>query len=85
MKVNRRNFLLFLGATAGSLASNWNSNNRSAVVSATTSTKASDSLLGFKPVSVPTPLATDQLSIAQQIEQYANYQVRDDLGRRSAV
>ena len=79
MNVNRRNFLLFLGATAGSLASNsWNSR-ASSTSFASTSTKANDSIQGFKPVNMPIPLATDQLSIAQQIENYANYQVQDDL------
>ncbi len=79
MKVNRRNFLLFLGTTAGSLASNWNSKTSSTLASASSSTKAGDSILGFEPVDMPLPLATDRLSIARQIENYANYRVRDDL------
>ena len=81
MNVNRRNFLLFLGATAGSLAANsWNSRTGStSLASASTPTNASDAIFGFKPVNMPLPLATNQLSIAQQIENYANYQVQDDL------
>ena len=80
MNVNRRNFLLFLGAAVGSLASNsWNSRTSTAFASASTSTKANDSILGFKPVKMPLPLATDQLSTVQQIENYANYQIQDDL------
>ena len=80
MNVNRRNFLLFLGATAGSLATNWNSRTSStSFASASTPTNSSGSILGFKPVKMPLPLTADQLSIAQQIENYANYQVQDDL------
>jgi len=80
MNVNRRNFLLFLGATAGSLATNWNSRTSSTSFSSvSTSTNSSGSILGFKPVKMPLPLTTDRLSIAQQIKNYANYQVQDDL------
>ena len=80
MNVNRRNFLLFLGAAAGSLASNsWHSRTGSTLASASTSINTSNSVFGFKPVNMPLPLATNQLSIAQQIENYAKYQVRDDL------
>ena len=79
MNVNRRNFLLFLGATAGSLASNWNSETSSTLASASTPKNAGDSIFGFKPVNMPLPLATNQLSIAQQVKNYANYQVQDDL------
>ena len=82
MNVNRRNFLLFLGATAGSLATNSYGKNFSATASAI---KTSESLLtsaspnlSFKPVKVALPITAD-LSVAQQIENHSSYQVQDEL------
>ncbi|MEO1005351.1 MAG: alkaline phosphatase PhoX [Cyanobacteria bacterium J06638_38] len=83
MNVNRRNFLIFLGAATGSLASDtWSNNFKSRVLAET----ASDSLvaaqgkgLGFQPIKVSLPLEIEQLSIAQQIESHAAYEVQDDL------
>ncbi|MEM7758951.1 MAG: alkaline phosphatase PhoX, partial [Cyanobacteria bacterium P01_A01_bin.40] len=83
MNVNRRNFLIFLGAATGSLASDtWGNNFKSRVLAET----ASDSLaaskgkgLGFQPIKVSLPLEIEQLSIAQQIKSHAAYEVQDDL------
>ena len=76
MNLNRRNFLLFLGTAAGSIALNWNKTGSTSFAS----NPLSSSGIGFKPVNMPLPLATDQLlTTAQQIENYANYQVKDDL------
>jgi uncharacterized protein len=83
MNVNRRNFLLFLGATAGTLTSSlWE--NRSEARSLTVeknslSLAKTSSNLGFQPVKMALPLDIEQLSIAQQIENYTSYQVQDDL------
>ena len=82
MNVNRRNFLLFLGATAGSLTSGlWNKNSEAsmAIAQSTSSLAANDSSLSFRPVKVALPLEIEQLSIYRQLENYANYQVQDDL------
>ncbi|MEO1671240.1 MAG: alkaline phosphatase PhoX [Cyanobacteria bacterium J06631_2] len=84
MSVNRRNFLYFLGATAGSLTAGfWGSETEAQ--SLTTAKELPSPLvqqvsgLNFQPVQVPLPLDVEQLSIAQQLERYATYQVQDDL------
>jgi len=82
MNVNRRNFLLFFGATAGSLAvDSWKNNIKSKALAETPSQYliSANSKLGFKPVKVSLPLEVEQLSIAQQIESYTSYEVQDDL------
>ena len=83
MNVNRRNFLFFLGATAGSLTFGlWDKSKATSVTgvdSSFSSFAQSSSGLDFQPVKVPLPLEVEQLSIAQQIENYTNYQVQDEL------
>ena len=84
MNVNRRNFLLFLGATAGTFAS---SNFKQRVTAQTlirednysASIAQASKSLNFKPVKVALPLEVEQLPIVQQLKNYASYQVRDDL------
>ncbi|MEL6502331.1 MAG: twin-arginine translocation signal domain-containing protein [Cyanobacteria bacterium J06623_1] len=71
MSVNRRNFLYFLGATAGSLATGLGNRETKAQSLTTTRNIASASIkqassLNFQPVRVPLPLDVEQLSIAQQ-------------------
>jgi uncharacterized protein len=82
MNVNRRNFLLFLGATAGTLTSSLWSNlgEASSIIDTNLSSLAKNSSkLGFQPIKMPLPLEVEQLSIPQQIANYASYQVQDDL------
>ncbi|MEO1340516.1 MAG: alkaline phosphatase PhoX, partial [Cyanobacteria bacterium J06635_13] len=84
MSVNRRNFLYFLGATAGSLTAGFRSSNTKVQSLTTARNIASASIkqassLNFQPVRVPLPLDVEQLSIAQQLAKYATYEVQDDL------
>lgn len=84
MNVNRRNFLLFLGAATSSIVSgSWNNRTNAKPLTVTESQALSlaqnSSNLSFKPVKVPLPLDIAELSIAQQKASYANYQVQDDL------
>jgi uncharacterized protein len=83
MNVNRRNFLLFLGATAGTLTSSlWDKQSQAAsqAVSQNSSSLAKTSAnLGFQPIKMALPLEVEQLAIPQQIANYASYQVQDDL------
>ena len=83
MSFSRRNFLLFLGTTAGvtgfktliNQAEKFNlplEFNQAA-------TAATDSNLFFKPVQVPIPLACEGLTSQEQVNRYATYQVQDDL------
>ncbi|MGB5710972.1 MAG: alkaline phosphatase PhoX, partial [Waterburya sp.] len=76
MNVNRRNFLLFLGATAGSLASITSKTVAETPFKSLTTANAS---LGFQPIKVPLPLEVEQLSVTRQIESLARYEVQDDL------
>jgi uncharacterized protein len=82
MNVNRRNFLLFLGATAGTLTSSlWsNQGEASSVIDTNLSLLAKNSSnLSFQPIKMALPLEVEQLSVTQQIANYATYQVQDDL------
>jgi secreted PhoX family phosphatase len=83
MNVNRRNFLLFLGATAGTLTSRlWGPQGKvnSLTVAENSSFLAQNSSnLGFQPIKMALPLEVEQLSIPQQIANYQSYQVQDDL------
>ncbi len=85
MNVNRRHFLLFFGAAAGSLATgSWSQKKimpNSSSVMAETITKfgTTTTSLNFQPVKVPLPLNTDIFPIAQQLETYQSYEVKDDL------
>ena len=81
MNVNRRQFLLFLGAATGAIASGRGRSNQIKVANASAIDRASinSSSLSFQPVKLPLPLSTDNIPVAQQIENLANYTVRDDL------
>ena len=85
MNVNRRHFLLFFGATAGSLATgSWSGkkimpNSSSVMAETTTKFGTTTTSFNFQPVKVPLPLNTDIFPIAQQLETYQSYEVADDL------
>jgi uncharacterized protein len=74
MSINRRNFLLFLGATTGSIALGTNARAKS-----TASTVNVKTSLSFQPLKVSLPLEINSLTIPQQIETYGKYEVQDDL------
>ncbi|MEO0947733.1 MAG: alkaline phosphatase PhoX [Cyanobacteria bacterium J06641_5] len=76
MTFNRREFLLFLGASASTLAF---SSACTDTKPATTIPTATPSGPSFQPVRFPIPLEVDGLSSAAQMEQLATYEVRDDL------
>ncbi len=85
MNVNRRHFLLFFGAAAGSLATgSWSQkkimpNSSSVMAETITQFGTMTTSLNFQPVKVPLPLNTDIFPIAQQLETYQSYEVKDDL------
>lgn len=85
MTVSRRNFLLFLGASAGSIALNPVTNPKQKYSlplglnqTATAATNNSNSL-PFTPVEVPLPLPIEGIAPQEQITRYASYEVQDDL------
>ncbi len=78
MTINRRNFLIFLGATAGTIAieSRVKGQNRaSLLVNKTVAIAKSD----FQPVKLPLPLEIDGIGATEQALSYRNYEVVDDL------
>lgn len=80
MNFNRRNFLLFLGATAGAIASeSYRSNSLFKGKSEYAAQAIPSSQLGFQPVKVPLPLEIESLSREQQSQIYSSYEVIDDL------
>jgi uncharacterized protein len=80
MAVNRRHFLMFLGASAGTLA-------LQPIASKTTvslpfmakSANANVPGLGFQPIKGTMPLKTDALSQEKQLSDYSQFMVQDDL------
>ena len=81
MVVKRREFLLFLGAIAGSRVTN--SGFKGNFAMAQTVSEGSFSItgernIGFQPVKLPLPLDT-KMTASEQISAYSSYEVRDDL------
>jgi uncharacterized protein len=70
MTINRRNFLLFLGAAAGTIA---------IAPSKESSVTLAKTQLNFKPIKIPLPLNSEAIEPARQIKDYSTYEVIDDL------
>ncbi len=81
MMLKRRDFLAFLGSSAGTVAiGSLNSScGKSLGVNAKVNQSETTTGLGFKPIQGPMPLATDNLEVAKQIVDYSDYTVVDDL------
>ena len=81
MTVSRRNFLLFLGASAGSVALNpvIDRQRYSLSLSNQTATAATNSNLPFTPIKVALPLPIEGIAPQEQMARYASYEVQDDL------
>ncbi|VEP16833.1 Phosphatase [Hyella patelloides LEGE 07179] len=83
MTVSRRNFLIFLGASTGSMAlsSAVNSQQKYPFPSEINSTARAitNGDLPFAPVKIPIPLNIEELTPTEQITRYASYEVQDDL------
>ncbi len=83
MTVSRRNFLLFLGTTAGFFALNPLSHQKQKyslpLELNQAATAATNSNLPFSPVQVPLPLHIERITPQEQITRYTTYEVQDDL------
>ena len=73
MDVSRRNFLLFLGTFAGTLALGQKKYSLPAIASTVSSS------LPFTPVDYPLPLAYKKLQQKDLVARYSNFEVKDDL------
>src|SRR4028118_1377377 len=83
MALNRRNFLLFLGASTGTIAlGSWQNSGKKFSMPFTDSASAASpggSGLSFKPVRGPIPLPTDGMALTKQVQDYSTFEVKDDL------
>src|SRR5919199_930639 len=84
MALKRRDFLIFLGASTGSIALGYASRSSGKkpsmpFTSQALDAKATGGALSFKPVKGPLPLPTDNLELVKQVQDYNQYEVKDDL------
>lgn len=81
MSLKRRHFLMFMGASAGSLALQPLVQNGQKLSPALEGTPASaqTATLPLTPVKEPMPVETDGVSLANQISQYSSFTVKDDV------
>ncbi len=83
MALKRRDFLLFLGASASTvvLGSCTPSGKNSSIPFANQSSTDSSvvSGLSFKPIKAPIPLPTDGVELVKQVQGYSDYEIKDDL------
>lgn len=81
MAVNRRHFLIFLGAGAGTLALHSCSKNPSVSLPLQAEATSAQGVaeLGFIPIRGTMPLKTDNLALEKQLSDYSQFTVQDDL------
>src|SRR4028118_1009821 len=82
MALNRRDFLLFLGASAGTVALGSLSDGKNFSMPFSDSASAASPKgngLSFKPVRGPIPLPTDGMALTKQVQDYSEFEVKDDL------
>ncbi|NEO25408.1 MAG: DUF839 domain-containing protein [Kamptonema sp. SIO4C4] len=82
MGMKRRNFLLFLGASAGSVALNSLASSNHPALSMPFSGEtmaASPNGMSFSPVKLPIPLGIENLPQDKQISNYSTFAVEDDM------
>jgi secreted PhoX family phosphatase len=77
MTLNRRQFVLFLGAAIGTAACDQfrSSTNQPSVTTGSSPTPT----LGFQPVKGPMPLPTQGIPLAQQVADFSTYEIKDDV------
>lgn len=79
MSLNRRQFLLFFGATAGTVAMGSLPNSPIEELALGVESAAATQGLGFKPVKLPMPVTTASVAADKQATEFANFAVVDDL------
>ncbi|HBB32569.1 MAG TPA: phosphatase [Cyanobacteria bacterium UBA8803] len=79
MALKRRNLLLFLGASAATVALSSCLPSSRRVSNSSAQAGSQGSSLSFKPVKGPIPLTTDGAVLTKQVEDYSRYEVIDDL------
>lgn len=79
MALNRRDFLLFMGASTGTVALSsllWGKNFSMPFAEALDLTKNG---LSFNPVKSPIPLLTDRTALTKQVQDYSQFEIKDEL------
>jgi hypothetical protein len=82
MALNRRDFLLFLGASAGTVALGSLSDGKNFSMpfsDPASAARPKGNGLSFKPVRGPIPLPTDGMALTKQVQDYSEFEVKDDL------
>jgi len=79
MSLNRRQLLMFFGATAGTVALGSFSKTSGNGLGLGAQAASASSGVAFKPVRVPMPIATAGVAPEQQATEFATYVVKDDL------
>lgn len=81
MGIKRRHFLLFMGASAGSIALGSLASPRKSfsMPFSGSGSALGENSLSFEPVKLPIPLDVNNLTRNKQIESYITYQVQDDV------
>ncbi|MEB3294330.1 MAG: alkaline phosphatase PhoX [Synechococcales bacterium] len=74
MSLQRREFLLFMGAAIGTVGLNACTPTRQSSLPTSQLPE-----VGFKPLQGPMPLETGPIALADQVSQLANYEIKDDL------
>lgn len=82
MNIKRRNFLVFLGESAGAIRLDFVPRQKKVLMPFTNPAVQASVPFGrssFQPVKGPMPLKTSGIKLAHQVEQYRTYEVVDDL------
>jgi secreted PhoX family phosphatase len=82
MALKRQNCLLFLEASVGNVAlGSFPKGKKSSMpyTNPTSAASCSGSGLSFKPIREPIPLPTDGIEVTKQLQDYSEYEVKDEL------
>jgi secreted PhoX family phosphatase len=79
MALNRRNFLLFMGASAGSVALGCLPDGKNFSMPFAETLNPKKNGLSFNPVRSPIPLLTDNVAPSQKIQEYSQFEIKDEL------
>ena len=79
MALNRRNFLLFMGASAGTVALGSLLSSKEFSMPFTEALNPTKNGLSFNPVRSPLPLLTDSIALTKQVQDYSQFEIKDEL------
>lgn len=79
MALNRRNFLLFMGASAGTVALGSLLSRKEFSMPFAEELNSTKNGLSFTPVRSPLPLQTDSTALTKQVQDYSQFEIKDQL------